>query len=106
MSNKYSELKDMLLGKLDEAGQVQPLQLAEEPEPIVSPPVELVDHPAHYNTGRFEAIDVIEDWDLNFHCASAIKYISRHKHKGQATSDIEKAIWYLNRYLMQMEAQK
>jgi hypothetical protein len=105
MSNKYSELKDMLLGKLDEAGQVQPLQLAEEP-PLPKASSELVDHPAHYNAGSYEAIDVIEDWDLNFHCASAIKYISRHKYKGQPISDIEKAIWYLNRYLMQMEAQK
>ena len=59
----------------------------------------LVDHPGHYNSGKYEAIDVIEDWNLDFHCGNAIKYISRHKHKGHAKQDIEKAIWYLQRYL-------
>ena len=59
----------------------------------------LVDHPQHYNTGKYEAIDVIEDWDLEFHCGNAVKYISRHKHKGNPKQDIEKAIWYLQRYL-------
>ena len=59
----------------------------------------LVDHPAHYNSGKHEAIDVIEDWNLGFHCGSVIKYIARHKHKGQPRQDIEKAVWYLQRYL-------
>ena len=60
---------------------------------------EMVSHPAHYNHGEHETIDVIEDWNLGFHCGNAIKYISRHKHKGSALRDIEKAIWYLERYL-------
>ena len=58
-----------------------------------------VDHPAHYNKGRFEAIEVIEDWDLGFHCGNAIKYICRHRHKSAPGQDIKKAIWYLKRYL-------
>ena len=37
----------------------------------------MVDHPAHYNRGSIEAIDVIEDWGLNFSLGSAIKYICR-----------------------------
>ena len=60
---------------------------------------EMVSHPAHYNHGEYETIDVIEDWSLGFHCGNAIKYISRHKHKGSTVRDIEKAIWYLERYL-------
>ena len=59
----------------------------------------LVDHPAHYNTGKLEVIDIIEDWKLDFHCGNAVKYIGRHKHKGNPKEDIEKAIWYLQRYL-------
>ena len=27
---------------------------------------EMVNHPSHYNMGKYEAIDVIEDWNLNF----------------------------------------
>jgi hypothetical protein len=52
--------------------------------------------------GNIEAIDVIEDWNLNFHCGNAIKYISRHKHKESPRRDIEKAIWYLKRYMEKM----
>ncbi len=59
----------------------------------------LVDHPPHYNTGKYETIDVIEDWDLDFNCGNAVKYISRHMHKGKPIRDIEKAIWYLERRL-------
>jgi len=58
-----------------------------------------IDHPKHYNAGKFETIDVIEDWSLDFHCGNAIKYISRHKYKDNPAQDIEKAVWYLNRYL-------
>jgi len=58
-----------------------------------------VNHPEHYNKGRFEAIDVIEDWSLGFHCGNAVKYICRHKYKSAPKQDIKKAIWYLNRYL-------
>jgi len=60
---------------------------------------EQVDHPKHYNKGKYETIDVIEDWDLDFHCGNALKYISRHKHKNNPGEDIKKAIWYLERYL-------
>jgi hypothetical protein len=59
----------------------------------------LVDHPRHYNIGKYEAIDVIEDWELDFHCGNAVKYIARHSYKESPKQDIEKAIWYLQRYL-------
>ena len=56
-----------------------------------------VNNPKHYNSGKHEVIDVIEDWNLNFHLGNAIKYISRCEHKGNKIEDIEKAIWYLRR---------
>jgi hypothetical protein len=64
---------------------------------------EKVDHPAHYNTGKIEVIDAIEGWDLNFNCGNAVKYIARHRHKGEAVEDIEKALWYLNRHLIYLK---
>ena len=57
-----------------------------------------VNHPKHYNQGKFEVIDVIEDWKLGFHLGNAIKYIARANHKGKTKEDIDKAIWYLERY--------
>lgn len=56
-----------------------------------------INHPEHYNKGKIEVIEVIEDWKLNFHLGNAIKYISRSEHKDNYEQDIEKAIWYLRR---------
>lgn len=60
---------------------------------------EKVNHPKHYNTGKYEAIDIIEgmDWGKGFNCGNALKYILRHEHKGKDIEDLEKAIWYLKR---------
>lgn len=62
-----------------------------------------VEHPKHYNEGSIECIEVIEDWDLGFHLGNAVKYICRSKHKGNELKDIEKAFWYLRRYLSILE---
>ena len=62
---------------------------------------EKVDHPSHYNAGRIEVIDFIEDQNFNFNLGNAVKYISRAGKKDPAKfrEDLEKAIWYLNREL-------
>ncbi|MDY2737878.1 DUF3310 domain-containing protein [Intestinibacter sp.] len=64
-----------------------------------------VNHPAHYNTGKIEVIDFIEDQDLNFHLGNVVKYISRAGKKDPATKkeDLEKAKWYLDRYIDTLE---
>ncbi len=36
-----------------------------------------VNHPAHYNQGKIEVIEAIEDWKIGFHLGNAIKYIAR-----------------------------
>jgi hypothetical protein len=59
-----------------------------------------VNHPSHYrkDTG-FEAIDVIEAWDLNFNLGNTVKYISRNgkKDPDEYILDLEKARWYIDR---------
>ena len=60
---------------------------------------EKVDHPAHYNQGRFEVIDVIEDWNLNFCEGNVVKYVARHRHKGEPLEDLRKARWYIDRLI-------
>ena len=66
-----------------------------------------VSHPAHYTKGRkYEPIDVIEDWELGFCAGNALKYIGRAGRKSSGSlsqkektiEDINKAIWYLQRY--------
>lgn len=59
-----------------------------------------IDHPSHYrkDTG-FEAIDVIEAWQLNFNLGNTVKYISRNgkKDPDDYILDLEKARWYIDR---------
>lgn len=58
---------------------------------------EQVNHPQHYNAGKIEAIDVIEDWKLNFSLGCVVKYICRAEFKDSTIQDLEKASWYLTR---------
>lgn len=61
--------------------------------------MEKVNHPEHYNKGKIEVIDYIEDQDMNFNLGNAIKYISRAglKNKSTTIEDLEKAKWYIQR---------
>ena len=58
-----------------------------------------VESPEHYNFGSIEAIEIIEDWDLNFSEGNALKYLLRAKYKGNQKQDLEKCLWYVNRLL-------
>jgi hypothetical protein len=60
---------------------------------------DLVNHPPHYTFGRYEVIDVIEDWDLGYNLGNAVKYMARSKHKDNELLDLEKAQWYLSRHI-------
>jgi len=64
---------------------------------------EAVNHPAHYNAGKFEVIDVLDDWGLDFCLGNAVKYIARSSHKGKELEDLKKAVWYLNRKISKLE---
>ena len=59
-----------------------------------------VNHPPYYQ-GKIEVIDFIEDRQLGFHLGNAIKYIARSGRKSPDTEveDLEKAIWYIERYI-------
>lgn len=56
-----------------------------------------VNHPSHYTKGKFEVIDVLEDWKLDFHLGNVVKYIARAQYKGDFVENLEKALWYLQR---------
>jgi len=64
-----------------------------------------VNHPAHYNAGKFEVIAVIEDWNLGFHLGNVVKYIARADHKGRKMEDLRKAKWYLYREITRLQRQ-
>lgn len=62
-----------------------------------------VNHPTHYASGGIECIDAMEAAFGKAEVASfcklnAFKYIWRCFHKEDGVEDVEKALWYLNRY--------
>lgn len=64
---------------------------------------EAVNHPAHYNQGKYECIDVmLETFGVeatqNFCLLNAFKYIWRTGEKN-GVEDIKKAKWYLEKYI-------
>lgn len=58
-----------------------------------------VNHPSHYETGKFECIEVMletqgREATIQFCICNAFKYLYRHNRKN-GMEDIQKAHWYL-----------
>lgn len=67
---------------------------------------ESINHPEHYGgDNTYEAIKVIEAWELDFSLGNTIKYISRagKKDKAKEIEDLKKALWYLDRKIKTLE---
>lgn len=69
-------------------------------------PNDPVDHPSHYGgaDNQYEAIKVIDAWDLDFSLGNAVKYICRAGKKDSTVQDLKKAAWYLNHAIEKAEA--
>ena len=69
------------------------------------PKKELVNHPKHYGgkDNPYEAIKVIEAWDLGFCLGNTVKYISRAGKKDETMQELEKALWYLKREIKNLK---
>lgn len=71
---------------------------------------EQVNHPAHYGGEEYtyEAIKVIEAWNLGFHLGNTVKYISRagKKDPSKTVQDLEKARWYLDRLIQKLKREQ
>jgi hypothetical protein len=74
------------------------------------PKEDVVNHPSHYETGKFECIDVMQEVFgkeavQNFCMCNAFKYIYRTKRKN-GLEDVKKAQWYINKYIELEEGEK
>ena len=72
-----------------------------------TPKVEQVNHPSHYGgeNNPYEAIKVIDAWELGFSLGNTVKYISRAGKKGKdkELEDLRKALWYLQHHIGTLE---
>lgn len=70
---------------------------------------EMVNHPQHYNSGKYEVIDVLEDAlteeeFYGFCVGNCLKYLLRAKHKHETpVEDLKKCRWYLDKVLKSLE---
>lgn len=66
---------------------------------------EYVENPSHYNSGKIEVIDFIEDQKLGFCLGNVVKYVSRagKKDSSKTIEDLEKAKWYLEREIKNLK---
>ena len=68
----------------------------------------MVSHPDHYKSGKYEVIDIIEEFTKDLtgiqavDTGNAIKYILRWRKKN-GVQDVKKAIWYLTHLVEQLE---
>ena len=69
---------------------------------------DVVNSPSHYLKGKKETIDVIKDCmtDDEYHGylkGNFLKYVSIYKFKGEPLEDLQKAQWYLNRLIKEVQ---
>jgi hypothetical protein len=66
---------------------------------------ETINHPEYYREGTYEAINVIEAWNLTFSLGNVVKYVSRagKKDPEREIEDLEKAKWYLERHIQNLK---
>jgi hypothetical protein len=69
---------------------------------------EMVNHPNHYGgeNNIYEAIKVIDAWELGFSLGNTVKYISRagKKNSDKELEDLKKAKWYLDHHIKNLES--
>lgn len=70
--------------------------------------MDMVNHPEHYQSGKIETIDVIEEFTKDLKgieasdTANIIKYACRWKRKN-GVEDLKKLIWYANHLINHIE---
>jgi predicted ATPase len=96
--------------KVDEAQHRKAAEMGKKKRESFLPEVEMpvvddvypdtVYRPPHYLEGRkIEPWSAIADWQLDYFLGSAVKYLARAGRKGDAATDIKKAIQFLNKKL-------
>jgi hypothetical protein len=104
MNDKQQELFDYLSNELGVEALLTQMQeiikiasKQEEPNPV--------NHPQHYGGGDnvYEAIKVIEAWELGFNLGNTVKYIARCGKKDDELQELKKARWYLEREIAKLE---
>lgn len=69
---------------------------------------DFVNSPPHYNYGKIECIEAIEESMTpeafkGYLKGNTIKYLWRYERKGKSVEDLKKAQWYLDKLISEVE---
>ena len=100
ISDEITKLNDYEYAKFIYGKVVRDQDSGNNSENVAKDPV---NHPTHYETGKFECIDVMREVlgdsvVKDFCITNSFKYIYRNKRKN-GVEDIKKAKWYIDKYL-------
>ena len=84
---------------LPRVAKIPPMPKCKSPKEENDP----INKPEHYQYSSIQPIDVVNAWGLDFYLGNVVKYLSRYQHKGKPREDLEKALWYLNKKIEEME---
>jgi hypothetical protein len=93
-----------------QGGIVQPMEEAEWSDvptrEAAAEPFQATDpiNPEHYKAGGLEVIQIIEAFGLDYHRASALKYLLRAGRKDDEVQDLKKCAWFIDRAIQKLEA--
>jgi hypothetical protein len=80
-------------------------------EDFVTKNEDVVNSPPHYNYGKIECIEAIEesmtsDAFKGYLKGNTIKYLWRYERKGKGLEDLRKAQWYLNKLIKEIDNER
>ena len=105
---KIVNLADTVIQPIEEPTSKIPKGVFAEGFTVEKKEDDMVNHPSHYTSGRFEVIDyIIQEYGWDFLPQNVIKYISRAGLKSDPNmtkdekklEDLQKALWYLDKYI-------
>ncbi len=84
-------------------GDPNPLATLEWDKTSIPNKESVVEHPAHYGgkDNPYEAINIIEAYNMDFIEGNVLKYLLRYKNKN-GIEDLKKAQWYLERLIKKL----
>jgi hypothetical protein len=92
-------MREMMMTRALYESQHEEPAIVKTMEPVLDPI-----NPAHYKSADgIEVIQVIEAFGLDYHRASALKYLLRAGRKDDELQDMKKCAWFINRAIQKLE---
>ncbi len=93
-------MREMMMNRTLHENPPQEPAIVETMDVTVQDPI----NPAHYKSADgIEVIQVIEAFGLDYHRASALKYLLRAGRKDDELQDMKKCAWFINRAIQKLE---